>query len=463
MEKQRIKTFIRSGRRFLISLLLLLAGGFAFSQNITAEQLKQLKLVPEEEQNLYIKTDIKFLVTIPNVRPAQIQVLVANQQQDITFRTMRKIENYENNGTTIEIWYNFATKGTYTPSPLPMMIQNKRRSISFETVTVTDDPATMTPRIVLVFQDGTKVYSDETNFSNPLLSVPTGQKLDFTVNIQYAMQLVHFNWEIPKDSIFTCTKQFEFTEVRHRERVYSHTLIPVASFEWTGLVPGPQTLPKIRLNATGYNGYRSDLLLPEIVINFTEELVSQDTLGESDIFYAAFYQDETEPEKKENIVLTKDECVTLCNLYKKENSMFFTYFKARKDRINYEREHGIVVSRSPVFPAILLYIAIIIILSSLICLIVAVRKKHKIRTLLFVVMMLIGIAIMIYCAVRIHEHYGISSGCKIYSIPQENADSVSEVISGTRVRILEHTGKWYYIEVGETGGWCTTENVNIIR
>ena len=111
----------------------------------------------------------------------------------------------------------------------------------------------------------------------------------------------------------------------------------------------------------------------------------------------------------------------------------------------------------------LFYIAILIILTSIVFMIIAIRKKHKIRTLAFIVLLVIGLAILIYCAVRKNERYGICSGCKIYSIPQANAESVSDVSAGSRVRILEDTGKWYYIEVGESGGWCKTDDICIIK
>lgn len=463
MEKQRIKRLIRSCRRFLITLLLCISAAPLFSQTLTLDQIKQLRLVPEEGQNLYTKTDLKFIVTIPKVHPSQVQVLTANQQNDINFRTMRKSENYEQNGTNIEIWYNFTNKGDYTLAPLSVMIQNRRRSISFEPVTVTEDPATMSPRIVLVFEDGTKVYSDDINIQKPLLTVKTGKKLKFTVNIQYATQLIQFNWNIPKDSIFTCTKQYEFTEVRQRERVYSHTLIPVASFEWTGLVPGPQSLPRIRLNAAGYNGYRSELLLPEIIIEFTEASDSMDEAIDSDIFDDAFYQEASEAEDILSTGLSRGECQELSKLYTRERNLFLTYFKARKARINFENEHGLVVSSTQVFPTLYIYISVIVIITSIICMIFAVRNKHKIRMLLFIVLLILGTTVLVYCTVRRHERYGICAGCKIYSIPQENAESVSEVGSGNRVRILEQTGKWYYIEVGETGGWCTSDNIFMIR
>ena len=463
MEKQRNQRFIKSCRRFLIILFTLLCTWLSFAQTLTLEQIKQLRLLPEEGQNLFTKTDIKFTVTIPNVRSSQVQVLAATQDHDITFRTIRKTDDYKQNGTVIEVWYNFAREGNYTPSPLPVMIQNRRRTISFEPVTVTIDPSTMNPRIVVMFEDGTKIYSDDLYSTNPVIEIPTGKKIKLTVNLQYATQLTQFSWDLPKDSIFTCTNEFEFTENRYRERVYTHTLIPVASFEWTGLVSGIQKLPAFRLYAVGYNGSRTELHMPGFLVSFTEGDNAEEAKAEDDIFYDAFFQEEEEADSFETTILTKEECQTLADYYTREHVEFLLYPKARRNRINYEESCGLVVSPNPIFPSVLLYIAIIIILVSIVLMIIAIRNKHKIRTLLFIILLVIGTALMIYCAVKKNERYGICTGCKIYSIPQENAESASEVSGGSRVRILEHTGKWYYIEVGETGGWCKTDDVCIIK
>lgn len=463
MEKQRNQRFIKSCRRLLIILLAFFCSAAVFAQNITLDQIRQLRFVPEEGQNLYTKTDLKFTVTIPNVRASQVQVLAATQEHDITFRTIRKTEDYKQNGTTIEIWYNFAKEGTYTPSPLPMMIQNRRRSISFEPVTVTVDPSTMNPRIVLVFENDTTVYSDGSYGNSPVIKIPTGKKIKLTVNLQYATQLTQFNWDLPKDSIFTCIDEYEFTENRYRERVYSHTLIPVASFEWTGLIPGLQKIPVFRLNAIAYNGARIELKMPGFLVEFTENDASEKSESENDIFSSAFFQEEEEDNSLGVTILTKEECQTLADYYTKEHNEFLLYPKARQNRINYEESCGLIVSPNPIFPSVLFYIAIIIIIASIVLMILAIRHKHKIRTLMFIVLLVIGIAILIYCAVRKNERYGISTDCKIYSIPQANAESVSEVSAGSRVRILEHTGKWYYIEVGETGGWCNTDDICIIK
>jgi hypothetical protein len=274
---------------------------------------------------------------------------------------------------------------------------------------------------------------------------------------------MQFNWDIPKDSIFTCSKEFDFTEIRQHERVYSHNLIPVAEFEWTGLVPGTQKLPAFRLNATGYNGYRSELLLPEILIEFTQGNDDELTVDESDIFSAAFYQEVSSTENEQNIILTKQDCKTLADLYTREHNEFLMYRKARQARIDFEKEHSLLISDNPIFPGVFLYFALIIALLSLIFLILSSRKKHKIRSLIYSTFLIASLALLIYCSVRRNEHYGISNGCKLYSIPENNAASVSELGSGIMVRIIEKTDKWYYVEVGETGGWCTTDDICIIK
>ena len=467
MEKQRIQRYTKSCRRFLISFLLLSCTTLLSAQNssrtISLEQIQSLRIIPTEEQKLYTKTDLKFSVTIPGVRPAQIQVLAADQKSDITFRSMRKLDNYDENGTTIELWYNFSKPGTFQLNPLSVMIQNRRRSLSFESITVTEDPASKYPRIVIVFEDGTRVYSDETNYSSPVLSVKTGRKLHFTVYLQYAIQLFQFNWDIPKDSIFTCTREYEFTEVRHRERVYTHDLIPVAAFEWTGLLPGLQSLPKFKLNAAGYNGSRSDLYLPDIQIEFKKNSLDESSESDNGIFSEAFYQEADTNEALEIVELSREDCKNLADLYSRESLAFLTYTKARKARLEFEKTHKIIATRNQIYPSVLLYISIILMILAIVFIIISLKKKHKIRSLIYTALLLIGLAGTIYCLFRRSEKYGISTGTKIYSIPQENAEASSEIRSGICVRILEKAGKWYYVEVGESGGWCSAENIFIIK
>lgn len=463
MEKQRNSIKRKFCRRLLIFILTLFSTVPFFSQTLTLEQVRKLRIRPEDNQNLYTKSDLKFTVLIPKVRPSQIQVLTAEQGRDISFRSMRKIEDYDESGTILEIWYNFEKKGLYHLTPLTVLIQDKRRTIEFEKITVTDDPAKMLPRIVIVFEDGTEIYSDEENFPVPLMTVPAGEKLKFTVNLQYATQLVQFNWDIPKNSIFTQTKEYEFTEVKYRERIYSHDLIPVADFEWTGLTEETEPFPKFKIKATGYNGYRNELILPEILISFTSEKTSPEKKAANDIFADAFYSDNSDDSFSATVEITNKDCKKLAELYTKEHYAFINYFSAKKTRTLFEKELGLPAAAAGLYPSITLYISILALLTSIILLIHALKHHHKIRILLYTTLTISAAALLFFALVKRTEHFGISSNCKIYSIPQTNAEAVSDIGAGSRVRILENTDKWLYVELGESGGWCKKENIFEIK
>ena len=465
MEKQRSSTVIRSGRRFLICLILLFSAGFLFCQSrtLTVSQLQQLRLAPEAGQNLYTKTDIKFSVSIPYVRPSEIQVLSADQINDVFFRSMRKNEDYDTDGTLLEIWYNFDKTGVYHLSPLSLMIQGRRRTIAFEEIVLTDDPSKMLPRIVIIFDNGAKVFSYGSDFPNPLFESQVGTKIHFTVNLQYAMQLVKFSWDIPQDSIFTQTREYEFTEVKYRERIYSHDLIPVADFEWTALSEGEQALPKFKIEAAGYDGYRNSLLMPEVMIHFKPVTEKLNNTSEKDIFSDAFFQENETVKAEEFSNISSADCIRLADYYSKEHNAFFTYFKAHRDRINFEESCGLPADFSGAGSSLLLYISIIILVASIVYLIILKRKNHKIRMLIMIILIITAVCTLSYSLVKRTEKYGICLGCKIYSIPQESAISTAEIAAGNKVRILEKTESWYYVELGQTGGWCNIDDICLIR
>ena len=448
MEKQRSTSISKSCRRLLVFWLF--ASIFTaelFSQTnssqsqLTAAEISKLLIVPSENQELFTKVDLKFEVLIPKVNASQIQVLSTPLPSDISFKTVRKLQDFENNGTKIEIWYSFDKPGNYKLPALPVMIQNRRRNLQFQAVSVTDDPSKQVSRMVVIFENGTKVTSSDEASTKALFSAKIGKKVKFTVFIQYSTQLVQFNWDIPKDSIFTQTETFEITEVKYREKKYTHDLIPVAKFEWTGLKAGPQTMPKIKITATGYNGYRNELLLPEVLINFTEaDLSTSDPY--SAMFNSAFAEIKTDSSGKNTLIITEEDCIKLAKLYVQEENAILSFKKAREERINFETQLGITF---------------------IIHLIVAVKRHHVIRTLIFgSVLLATLVSILFWIGLRTHS-YGISKGASISSVPEASAEAVSEISPGNRVEIKEKAGKWYYIELGEIGGWCLKDTVILIK
>ena len=463
MEKQRIAVGRKYCRRFLVLFFLLFASTNLFSQTLTLAQARLLRIEAEPNQNLYTKTDIKFSVLIPGIRPQQIQVVSADQKSDIFFRSLRKTESYDDDGTILEIWYSFDKKGKYNLSPLSITVQGRTRSIAFNPIEITEDPSKMKARIVFVFEDGTTVYTDEDNYTPPPLVFPAGKKIKFTVNLQYATQLVKFSWDIPKDSIFTQIKEYDFVEVKYRERNYTHDLIPVADFEWTKLKESEDYIPKFHIEAASFNGVRGTIYMPQIPINFTAAKVSNATTSDADIFEDAFYKEENSAADDSVSYFTEEDCSRLAELYRKERNSFFTYIKAKKNRINFEESCGIPTGTANIFPSILLYLSVIFILASFVLLIIMKIKKFNILSIIATILVIAGGVSLIYSSIKRAEQYGISKGGQIYSVPEENAASLSDIASGSKLRILEKSGDWVYIEFGETAGWSLADTIYEIK
>lgn len=464
MEKQRIKPKSKSCKRLLTAFIAaIIFANPVFSQSLSTADINSLRIKPSEGQNLYTKTDLKFELLIPKIKASHIQLISSSQSQDITFKTMRKSEDYENGGTLIEIWFTFDKKGTYTLNPLQVSIQGRRRSLRFEPVTVEDDPSKQAPRIVIKFNNGTTASSDNGIFTEPLFNAPAGEKVNFTVYLQYASQLINFSWDIPKDAILSQVKTYEIMEVRYREKNVSHSLIPVASFQWTSLAKGKQTLPKMKITATAYNGSRYDLVLPEIPATFTASTQTETLSQEDSMFNNAFTQDKDTDGTRTSVTITNEICEELAQLYSKERNSILKATQSRKARQQFEMDNGLPVNYEKDYSVRIIFGAILLLIGAVILLLISISEKKSFRIMIAIILIVIAVIIVIYGIVKRNETQGICTGCTIYSIPEENAEAKAEMGAGNKVYITEKTGKWCYVELGETGGWCRAENIIIIK
>lgn len=464
MEKQRIYSRSKSVRRLLnLFFVITLFTSNLYSQVITASEINALKFKPAEGQDLYTKTDLKFEMLIPKVKASQIQFLNNNQRADITFRTMRKTEDYENGGTLVEVWFNFENSGTYTLNPIQFSIQGRRRNLNFEKISVSNDPAKQNPRIVIKFNNGATAYSDNGTYDEPIFKAPAGEKILLTVYLQYASQLMNFNWDIPKDAIFSQTRSYEIMEVKYREKNITHDLIPVASFEWTSLAKGSQTLPKMKINATSYNGTRYELIMPELSAVFVENANTAIHYENEKMFDAAFNVADIENQSTENIEITREICEALAEMYSKERHSIFSSKAVKKARQEFEMNKNLPVNYERDFSFRLILGTLLLLAGGIILLILSIHEKHSLRIMIAIFVIIFAIVAAIYGINKHFETQAICTGCTIYSIPEENAEAKAEMGAGNKVHITEKAGKWYYIELGETGGWCKAENIILIK
>ena len=446
MEKQRVKSESVIGRRLLILLFLFTAFPL-FSQTLTSAMIRDLRISPVQNQQFQVNTDIKFETEIPFTLPSQIDVSMPEEDENMIFKTLRKVES--GGGTRIEIWYQFSNTGTYTPSPLVVKIKNSRRQIQFDSVKIGINPKEQQPLCIIVTPQG----------NNKNLTVSAGEKLKFSIYLQYAVQLTQLNWDIPKDSLFEQTRTYEFTEIKQREKVVTDDLIPISDFEWTPLVPGTVGFPHFTIHAIAYNGDKVTVKMPQITVKVLEGRKKSTAEGTS-YFEAAFNTDEVLEEGNNTAEVTVEAAGLIAEHRGKERHSVFE--KARKLRIVLEREYNLPYSQNE-FKVMWLYVCLVILAVIAALMIFFNYKKRHGLVLLSGVALVLFLVVTIYCGVCAHRKYGISAGTKVYSIPESNAAVTSELPAGNRVQIISETQSWYQIRFGETEGWILKDRVFVIR
>jgi len=463
MEKQRNKSISKLSRRLLNLLFIFTVFSTGLSaQTLRQSEISQLRIKPAEDQNLFTKNDLRFEVLLPKVKPSQVQIHSPVLPANVTFKTVRKQENFENGGTKIELWYSFDKKGTYQLPDLPVQINYQRRYIKFSPVTLSEDPSKQSPQMVVIFSNGTRVSSSDETKNKPFMNAKVGQKLKMTVYVQYISQVVQFSWDIPKDSIFTQTKTYDITEIRYREKNYTHDLIPVANFEWTGLKTGTMPMVKIKTVVTDYNGYRNELLLPMNLINFVEDSSSSQT-NSSSLFDDAFFDLQNQNENETEKSITREDCIKLAELFSAERNSILHFSKNFRQRVDFETSIGLPATSKGDFTTGFLHISIITSIILLVFLLIFIKRKHFLLILFLSALFICSLVPLVNLSVKRNDTYAICAGCTIHSVPEEKSEAVSEIGAGNRVHITEQAGKWVYIEFGETGGWGLKDNIIFIK
>ena len=464
MEKQRINR----ASRFIKGLLTALLLTSLFSSSIFAfDKEDGLYFTPSENQEMITESDIKFEILIPKVSSKDITILEDMNQKKgeriVSFLSLKKYDDLVEEGTRIEISYNFKKKGEFTLYPLIAEIKGKTVKIEFSPVTIKNNPLKMVPTLVIIFSNGIQIDSENTSIESPIFTYYMGDKLGFTVYLQYASSLTLFNYDIPQNSIYNETKTYDIINKETKINTISDDLIPIADFQWTSLKADHTKIPSFKVSAEGYDGKKYDIVMPEIEINFISKPLSMinKEASSSNIFNDSFASI-PDTEKKEEKIITIKDCETLASLYSKERNSVFSYFSARKERIDFEESLGLM-SNNKTVPLFYIYLSIILILAFGFLLFLSIKKKYFFKTILSSILVLLSITSLIFTATKRSTTWGISKGCTIYSIPESNATAAYEIKSGTAVGITETTDIWYHIQQGEASGWSLKDNIIIVK
>ena len=434
-----------------------------YAQVLTNSIIKTLRVKPVDNQRMYTGEDLKFELFIPYISSALVDATDPENTDTLTFVNMHKysVQGEEDlpSGVRIELTLNFSKKGSYKPSPLIVRIRNIPYQIKFESFSVALNPQEQIPLVVIEFEDGSLFYSDSEKSLNPVFTGTTGEKIKFKLYLQYGIQLIQFNWDLPKDSIFKQLKAYEITEPKYREKIFSDALVPIADFEWIPLIPGTVDFPDFKFTVIAYNGNKYDLSTPSIrgMINEAAEYIEQQ---ENDYLSEAFDFSSFDENSTAARVVTEAQCKELAELRCAEIRAITPAVK--KQRAAYEDSLGLPAADAE-FPVIIFYLSLIITLIFTFFLCIFVRK-NSVKLNVFVIVLLIASLFVLINSIRLKSgSFAVTKGGALCSIPEDIAEKKTTISAGNRVQIVEKTGGWYYIQIGEIGGWCKEDNLILIK
>jgi len=294
----------------------------------TPPDLQKLRVTPPVGA-LYSGNEYMFSLIIPDVKPSSVQADTPEVPSGVSVVSMRRTDYTEagmQTGTEIDIWLSFRDARIYTLPPLRVRIKGRLYEIPFADVNIEQNPASTSPRLIIKFANGTEVSDNAAN-DEPLFTLPAGEKILFTLYLQYAVQVIRFSWQAPKDALLTELWRYEINDSAARSSLFTADPIPVALFEWQPLVSGNTALPDIELSTSAYSGARVKLSLPAAVIRVVPSVSVPSDESDSNESYFSYAFSEVDNPENENTVraVSEADCETLALLRSAERHAFFPW------------------------------------------------------------------------------------------------------------------------------------------
>lgn len=470
MEKQRkIREF-----KFIPGLLkkICVAAVFALSvkpcfaqQKLTYSIIQKLLVEPVNNIN-FSATDCAFELKIPYVKSDVVQAQIPELPAGVNFVSLRRSEYSDENkisGTKIELWLNFAEAKTYRLRSLHVYINSRLYYIQFSPVVISENPRNIMPRLVVTFENGQELVSQRRGKSDDeaKFSVVAGKPVHFTVSLQYAVQIISYNWSVPKNALVRELEQYDITKGTLRSSEFSDEKIPVAAFEWLPLYAGKLSLPDMKIIATSYNGTRIELKLPETLIPVAEGTSMAEKTDNAEAYFGyAFAAQTTKNKVASNDKLTQEDCQKLAELRAEERHSI-PFAKKFHERKVFEQHFGI--SDGAMEPTYFWLWVCLALLSVCVVFTVFSAFSRKIFGILaFSGAMFIFLVGTIISLVLISRTYAVFKGGNVSPVPEESAAAVSSIESGKRVLVEQRAGDWVFISFGSSGGWVKTDGIIII-
>lgn len=460
MEKCGNKSKPKSCRRLLVFILLIfiiMSKTHSQSQNNEIENF-DFFFVPTPNQNFYENEDISFELYLENINSNEIELVSYNLPDNVKLRLFKKMEK---NGTVINVWLNFTQSGEFELEDFifsfssnedePSNSQNFH--VKFPEILIAPDLSIQKPEIYICFDDKNTIKLDKetsTEKDNPVIICHKqyDDKFSFTIFVKYAFDILHFDYEIPKNAILTQTNFFEHSKssLNTENEEYSEQLFPIASFDMVCLQTGKTEFPKISIQLENFQHQKEKIILE----NYAVEILNykkNHNIKESKMFDSAF--EDLEPQKQQS------QNTTLQILSSEEKNLDDCIKLAKELKSKHQKK-------------VLKIFGITFILLISLLLLFLKKIKHK-KSSLAIFSIFFVILILIFIILFLNDKNAVFLGGTVHSIPNEKSAEKTYINAGTPIKIIKNSGIWSFIEFTEETedsinhkktGWCKKECIS---
>ena len=398
---------------------------------------------------VFAHTESEFLLSIPGVEPDKVQAELLELPKDVRFISSKK-EFDGRDGTLIHFWLSFSSVGSFSLPPISLRHGFRTHLVSFQPFSVTENPALVSPRLFLRVEGAEPFHAGESIF--------------FIVYAQYVGQFLDFSYKLPKDSLLFERERF-FSGKDEKKRAFSTEPVALARFEWKPLRSGNHDFPELFVDAISYSGNRKMVQLPKRTVSV---FPAKSDAGAKKNVLDDFYDSDLEDVNKDKawnggeMGLVRDECGLLHELRTAERYNFPlspSFSEKKERRRNLEKMIGITLSEDErnfwVMNALFVVTGVFFVLFVLFL-----SGRHTKSIVLFFSIFVLSLSVSFMYEADFAKRFAIFSGGSVSVIPEELSDGSGRFVpAGLRVKIIEKSSDWVYIETVDCSGWVKAERV----
>ncbi len=404
---------------FAFIAILAATGGKTFAQSIP---WRTLTIQPETEYCFTGET-INFVMKIPNWTPNRIETTVQSLPANVSLLSSVEEEYTENGvrGTKITFQIRFNKSGTYKLPSVATIFDWYWYNIPFQTVTVYDNPLTLSPQFSVDVPS--RIYEGS----------------DFTLTVSGKFFLEISDITTPLNQNYLIERLHEI-QLPLKTPGFDTETYRIAEFKITPLKTGKITLPAFQMAVRTYAGLQQVLATDTKEINV---LSAQSRPAEEVI--PLLYED------------SFDDAFSFSTEIDNQTA------SAPPSEVDSEKVlQNLVGQHSMLFKITVAIIIFLAVSAVLVILGFALRTSRKTKSNLRIAGFIasgVCIILLIVTVCLSSRRYGVCHQCNLRVIPEENSNLGAEILEGTVVRITSESFGWLCVDAGEYGtGWIMREN-----